>query len=172
MNKTVYRPVPGFTDLYAGTDGSIVKSGHGVLEPKLYANARYYKVYTRCGRRGGTQFVHALVAAAFLGEPAEGMVVRHGSDGEFDNSIGNLCYGSAKDNIGDSIDRGVHRSVRNSAKTVCAQGHPLTPDNIYTRPGTAHRACRTCRKAWSKKHNSREVRQARRSLALSAQRSA
>lgn len=147
MTSTLYRPVPGLPDLYAGADGTIVKAGYGVLEPKLYKNSRYYTVYTRCGRKGGTRSVHSLVAAAFLGEPAEGMVVRHGLGGEFDNSIGNLCYGTQQDNIGDSIERGVHHSVTHSQKQQCDKGHDLTPENIYTRPGTTFRRCRICRKA-------------------------
>lgn len=143
---TVYRPVPNYDDLYAGSDGSIIKSGHGVLKPNLYKNNRYLTVYAYTGR-GGTYAVHSLVAAAFFGERPVGMVVRHGDGGAFDNSIANLCYGTQKDNIQDSVALGRHHSVAHSKKTHCSEGHEYTPENTYTRSNGA-RACRICRKAW------------------------
>jgi hypothetical protein len=38
-------------------------------------------------------------------------------------------------------------------KTHCANGHPLTADNVYTPPRTRNRQCRTCRKNIGKKRD-------------------
>ncbi len=44
-------------------------------------------------------------------------------------------YGRAKS----TFNRGDH-------KTECKYGHPWVPENIYTKPSTGHRACRTCQR--------------------------
>ena len=56
-----------------------------------------------------TRTVHQLVAMAFLGSCPEGQQVRHGSKGQFDNSVSNLCYGTAKENSLDKRRDGTHR---------------------------------------------------------------
>lgn len=151
----IYRPVPGYADLYAGMDGSIVKAGHGML--KQHECAKY--VYVNIpGQKPNSRAVHVLVAAAFLGERPTGMVVRHGGTGQFDNSIGNLCYGTQKDNLGDSIACGTHQSVANSKKTHCSRGHLYSPENTYITPSTGGRLCRICQKA---QHRVRHAERAR-----------
>lgn len=43
------------------------------------------------------------------------------------------------------------------SKTHCAQGHPYTLENTYTRPGTTHRHCRKCRTEWARRHRERKL---------------
>lgn len=152
MIQTVYRPVPGIDDLYAGMDGTIVKSGTGRLEPKLYESGKYFTVCT--GKV--TSFVHTLVAAAFLGPRPEGMQVRHADGDRTNNTLGNLCYGTPKDNMQDAISHGTHCSLIHALKTHCKNGHEYTPENTYTVPGTDWRQCRTCRRSVEKRRRNRE----------------
>lgn len=49
----------------------------------------------------------------------------------------------------------------NRMKTHCAQGHEYTADNTYTRPGTDHRHCRTCRDGWAREYRERAKKPAR-----------
>ena len=137
---TIYRPVPGYVDLYAGMDASIVHGERGELEQKLYKNHRYLSV--NIPHIGESKFVHRLVAAAFLGPCPQGMQVRHGEAGALDNGIGNLCYGTAKDNAQDNLRHGTNH---HASKTHCVRGHELSPANVYTQPDTIYRACRQCR---------------------------
>lgn len=152
MNAILYRPVPGFVDLYARMDGTILKAGHGELEQKLYPRCRYFQVQIPGGGCDHTQFVHSLVAAAFFGERPDGIVVRHGPEGEIDNSVVNLCYGTPAENIQDSIDRKGHHQTR---KTHCPQGHPYSPENTYIDTASGGRRCRTCRAAQAKEYHSK-----------------
>ena len=142
MTNTIYRPVPGYADLYAGMDASIVHAEKGVLEQKLYVNRKYLEVIIP-GK--GSRFVHALMAAAYLG-PKDGphIVVRHGEAGRLINTPDNLCYGTAADNTNDAILAGSHGALTHKSKTHCVQNHEFTPENTYSPPGTSWRKCRTC----------------------------
>lgn len=41
-------------------------------------------------------------------------------------------------------------------RTHCSCGHELTPDNIYTKPGTNGRECRTCKREARRKYKARK----------------
>lgn len=51
--------------------------------------------------RGNSQYVHVLVATAFLGEPKPGEEVRHADDNGTHNVLENLSWGSRGDNVRD-----------------------------------------------------------------------
>lgn len=40
--------------------------------------------------------------------------------------------------------RGVSPRARQAAQTECLRGHPFTPENVYSKPGTNKRECREC----------------------------
>jgi hypothetical protein len=42
-------------------------------------------------------------------------------------------------------ERNANPAAVNRLKTHCPYGHPYTPENTYTRPGTKSRECITCR---------------------------
>ncbi len=44
----------------------------------------------------------------------------------------------------------VNITVINTYKTHCANGHELTPENIYIPPGTRKRRCRECMEEWGR----------------------
>jgi len=145
--QTIYRPVPGYTDLYAGMDGTIVHGERGVLKQKSPAGTGGYPHVHFPAPHGGTTTikVYRLVAAAFLGPKEPGLCVRHTDGNKTNSTLGNLCYGTPKDNTRDSIAHGTHGSLTHKQKTQCAQGHEYTPENTYTPPGTDWRQCRICR---------------------------
>ncbi len=65
----------------------LAKNQHGYLQIGLkIANTRKNKE------------VHTLVALAFIGPRPEGLIVLHGENGRLDNSVGNLSYGTYKQN--------------------------------------------------------------------------
>lgn len=147
MPQTVYRPVPGYTDLYAGMDSTIVKAGYGELEQKIWKGKGYQYVYIP---KVGSRRVYELIAAAFLGPRPPGMHVRHADGSKDNNALENLCYGTPKDNQQDSMRHGTHPAAANRARTQCAQGHDYTPENTYVMPN-GHRRCRTCQATWGEK---------------------
>ena len=66
----------------------------------------YIKVSLR--KEGGirTFRVHKLVAPTWIGSCPPGKQVRHGPNGKLDNSISNLCYGTAIEDARDKVRDG------------------------------------------------------------------
>lgn len=58
--------------------------------------------------RGGTQLVHRLVAAAFLGPCPPGQECRHKDDNRANPRWDNLEYGTRQDNVNDMMRRKGH----------------------------------------------------------------
>jgi hypothetical protein len=100
--------------------------------------------------------VHAVMLMAFIGPRPEGAHGCHRDDDPNNNTLKNLYWGSPKQNVGDSVKSGRHRSVFESAKEWCAQGHEYTPENTYIKPRTGHRDCRTCHREQSRQHQRRK----------------
>lgn len=46
---------------------------------------------------------------------------------------------------------------RGEDRTHCLHGHELTPDNTYQQPGTNMRACRECRRRYSREARARKL---------------
>lgn len=62
------------------------------------------------GRKEGSQCVHVLVAAAFVGPCPDGQEVRHKDDNRANPRADNLEYGTRQDNVNDMMARGRHKA--------------------------------------------------------------
>lgn len=90
--------------------------------------------------------MHTLVALAFLGPRPEGKPhIRHLDGNARNNHVSNLAYGTAAENVADSLQHGTHPSA---SKTHCRRGHEFTPGSYYVNTAGA-RVCKEC-KAWTK----------------------
>lgn len=141
----LYRPVPEYVDLYAAMDGTIFHGGRGCELRQTPHDKGYLIVYIPEIQR--QKLAHRLVAAAFLGPCPEGMEVRHADGTRTNNHIGNLCYGTVRDNAQDAMGHGTHQGAKMRAKTECPQKHPYSPENTYTNPNNGRRHCRICQRA-------------------------
>jgi hypothetical protein len=113
--QEVWRPVVGWEGLYSVSDWGRVRSedralphwrGGTRLQPGRILSGgshgypRLTVVLHGNGRRC-TRKVHQLVAEAFLGPCPKGLIVLHGQGGGLDNRVGNLSYGTHKQNSAD-----------------------------------------------------------------------
>lgn len=117
--QELWRPVVAYEGLYEVSDQGRVKSvlrvvacGDGrtrtfqgkLLRPWLQQG--YESVYlSKDGKRNHAS-VHILVAAAFLGQRPAGLDVLHGENGQLDNSLRNLRYGTPVENMADKLKDG------------------------------------------------------------------
>lgn len=103
-----YREVPGFPGYRVGSDGSVWTKKHGrhgfkdtwrIMRPRLGTGRGKYQHVKMLGK---TMKVHRLVMMAFHGHHPE-LLVRHMDNDTGNNRLTNLCYGTQKDNVHDSI---------------------------------------------------------------------
>lgn len=147
-------PVPDFEGLYSVSSAGRVFSHERVYPSGWRRGARLMRLqlastgYLRVdlndaqGRRS-SQPVHRLVARAFLGEPATGQMVRHLNGVRTDNRLDNLAWGTASENVHDSVRHGTHALA---SKTHCRRGHPYEGENLII-DHRGGRDCRACKRA-------------------------
>jgi len=138
--------IPGFDGMYEASDAGNVRSLKHFAPKVLKAHTQHkktYRVVCLGGRDGWRPFlVHRLILMAFVGLPEEGQEACHNNGDGADNRLENLRWGTHAENCADQAKHGTHR---NTVKTGCKRGHPLSGDNLIIRIGGG-RNCRTCKK--------------------------
>lgn len=110
-----WRPVPGYEGFYEASDFGRIRSVRhwtrvgwrgGIILAQFTDADGYYRV--NLSREGAVRSkpVHALVLAAFRGEPPEGWQGCHGGEGRTDNRLANLYWGTAQVNSDDKYRDG------------------------------------------------------------------
>jgi NUMOD4 motif/HNH endonuclease len=126
-----WREVPGFEGRYMVSDQGRVRSLVGrrltglVFRQSLDGKDGYLRVtLTPVSGAQKTFKVHALVLAAFVGSKPRGCVTRHRDGVRTNNVLGNLCYGTPKEN---TADREQHGTAQYGVKNPNVK---LTPENV------------------------------------------
>ena len=96
------RAVPGFPG-YAVSDRGEVVSPNRVLKPRLTRDG-----YTHVEIAGKDRLIHHLVLLAYVGPRPARMQTRHLDGNARNNALGNLCYGTPRENSMDSHRHGTH----------------------------------------------------------------
>jgi hypothetical protein len=111
------RPVPGYDDLYATSEGRIIglrckDSKNQVWRWEVFQQYRkpsHNEFYWQVILRGRRRYVHHFIALAFIGPKPDSVdVCRHLNDVKTDNRPNNLAYGTFGDNSRDAF-----RNARN-----------------------------------------------------------
>jgi hypothetical protein len=148
--EEVWRPIPGYEDLYIISSQGIVKSQPRLVyygdhrsyrfEPQkikkqtLTGNKKYVRA-TLTNKYGITKHVaiHRLLAWAFIGPQDQGIEVRHINGDGLDNRVENIIYGTKSDNMRDAI---THRTFSMSEWHPCAK---LTNEQVrHIRESSEH----------------------------------
>lgn len=136
LMQEVWLPVVGWEGLYEVSDLGRVRSlprrvtfkdgrsrsvRGGLLTPT--AGGYGYSQVSLSRDDGGRSFrIHCLVAEAFIGPRPPGMQVLHGREGLRVNTVGNLRYGSPKENMADKHRDGtVNSGGRNGSAKLTAE---------------------------------------------------
>lgn len=106
----VYRDVPGFFGYRAGDDGSVWSCRNSKSpESKRWKRLRCAKLkngYLRAilydGVSSFQKYVHSIILLTFTGLQPAGTVARHLDGNKLNNTLGNLRYGTRKENALDS----------------------------------------------------------------------
>ena len=122
MTQEYWLPVPCWEGLYEVSSHGRLRRGGRII--KGCTNAAGYQNVILRGRGNRSTCIHILVAEAFIGPRPDGMVVRHGENGASDNSVGNLSYGTQKQNIHDKKRDGTWQIADTAARRT------LTSDQV------------------------------------------
>ncbi|ASJ79695.1 HNH endonuclease [Mycobacterium phage Maravista] len=137
-----WRPIPGFEEYEACTDGRIRRNGR-VL--KTFEMKSGHHAITLCvGGKKYQRLVHRLILETFRGSCPDGMEGLHNDGRPSNNWVGNLRWGTRSENVLDAIRHGTFNNGH-MRKTHCPQGHPYDDSNTYRANG--RRFCRACRRA-------------------------
>jgi hypothetical protein len=116
MRQDEWRDIPGYEAMYQasceggirsldritpdGRKGGTNRNRKGKTLKQIVRNSDGY-LAVDLSKDGKTKLasVHILVALAWIGPRPEDMEVRHGPNGQLDNSVNNLSYGTHRDNI-------------------------------------------------------------------------
>lgn len=168
MEET-WSKIKGYEDHYEISDHGRVRSLDRVVEHPTAGHVNrkgkeiklkthkdgYWVVTLHKDSKRKNRMVHQLVLETFVSEQPEGQETRHLDGNPKNNHVSNLAWGTPKENSAD-IDRHGRRWQTN--KTHCAQGHPLSGENLgYEKRGDKKkRVCLTCRREKDRKRYARE----------------
>lgn len=167
MNEE-WRPIPGYEGIYQVSNLGRVRSldrrtwnprGRGFwaslkgqdLRAVSLPTGHLYVKLLRDGQASQRQ-IHRLVLEAFVGPCPDGLEACHGDGDPTNNALPNLRWDTRSANLRDAVRHGTHHHAK---KTVCANGHPYSPENTYV--NGSKRACRTCRREHSRRSYARHV---------------
>ena len=109
-SQEIWIPVPRYSDYEVSNHGRVRRrkavgrwsAGH-VLRPGQAHSGHLYVILTDPDRRARKEFVHRLVAKAFIGPPPfDGAMVLHHDDCPTNNWLGNLYWGDYRQNVRDA----------------------------------------------------------------------
>lgn len=101
-----------------------------------------------------SQFIHRLVLSAFVRPPEDGEVCRHMDGKPWNNLVGNLQWGTPKDNALDRIRHGTSGRL-----DACGRGHKFVEGSYYVQPNGV-RSCKACTKGRASTPEAKERRTA------------
>ncbi|MCX4325165.1 MAG: NUMOD4 motif-containing HNH endonuclease [Lachnospiraceae bacterium] len=141
------KSIPGYPGYYADESGEIFSKRSGSIRrlSKRMHNG-YYRVNVRDSGhpvRTHAEPVHKLVLNAFVGMKPDGLVCRHLNGNPLDNRIGNICWGTPKENAQDAMRHGTASCLRHGENAVASK---LTLDDVIT-----------IRKMYSEGHLQKEI---------------
>ena len=126
MSTEEWLPVPDFEGFYEVSDRGRVRSlprkfGKGcVLKSRPLPKTGYLQVSLSKNGKVTIAYVHALVAAAFIGPRPPGEEVRHGDGNPANNELGNLSYSTHLVNMGDTLKHGTRARGERQGRAVLA----------------------------------------------------
>lgn len=105
------KEIPEF-EYYAVTkEGQVWSKYHNIWLKPTFDSHRYFYVCLRKNKQSYNRSIHRLVLETFVGPCPDGMECRHLNGKKTDNRIGNLRWGTHRENIQDAIRHKVHRTM-------------------------------------------------------------
>lgn len=123
MKNELWKAIPGYEGVYEASsfgrirslDRVVKQNSNGVMCSHPYPgrlltptpdDTGRLRIKLRMNGSAKDARVSSLIALAFIGPRPKGLLVLHGNGDDSDNHIGNLRYGTQKENMADSLRHG------------------------------------------------------------------
>lgn len=162
MSAEEWRAIPEWAGIYEASDLGQVRSlprlvAHykggmrqlpGCVLKQVVSDSGYANVNLSRDNKPRRQFVHRLVAYAFLGPKPDGMEICHGDGDRLNNALSNLRWDSHSANMMDAVAARTHHLSR---RTHCPRGHSLSAPNLSAASARlGRRKCLACQRAYAR----------------------
>lgn len=128
INNIEYKVIPGYSDYYAGYDGTIYSSKSDKLKKLRVTRDGYLLVnlYDE-EHKVHSELVHRLIALTWLPNPEDKPEVHHKDEDKTNNSVTNLAWVTSKENInaGSHNQRMIEKLSKSVVLTSVADGTKL-----------------------------------------------
>lgn len=123
--KTEMKAIPQYPGYYADCNGNIYSMRSGScrkLSQRLHRGYLHVTVRdSNCPVKEHKEPVHKLILNAFVGSRQGEQVCRHLNGNATDNRLSNLCWGTAQENVQDSIRHGTAVCLRHGEESVASK---------------------------------------------------
>ena len=101
-----WMPIPRWENYEVSNAGHVRRVDSGLVLNQFVTHNGYFCLRLSRNGKGKTFYVHRLVLLAFVGSPSASQQTRHLDGNKMNNDLGNLCYGTAKENANDKKRHG------------------------------------------------------------------
>jgi hypothetical protein len=129
-----WMPIPRWENYEVSNAGHVRRIDSGKVLTQFVTYNGYFSLRLSRNGKGKTFYVHRLVLLAFVGSPSAGQQTRHLDGDRLNNDLGNLCYGTAKENADDKKRHGT---------LLIGDAHGMATISDYEAVAAIHRAKET-----------------------------
>lgn len=115
MEIIVWKPVKNYEDYYEINNLGQVRSKRKkdyIMEQRIDRGGYYTVRLSRPNKLSSTQYVHRLLAFAFIPNPEDKCCINHLNGNKFDNSLSNLTWATYSENRQHAVDTGLSKGKR------------------------------------------------------------
>lgn len=160
MNTTTnetWRPVVGAEGFYeVSSIGAVrrVGAGQGARAELVHAPTKtkrgYLRVELRLNGKRVAKYVQELVLEAFVGPRPTGLLARHLNGNPEDCSVGNLAWGTQKENMADAVRHGT--SARKDYDVSIIRDRSISGREAARRAGVSQNTAKLIRRGLIQRH--------------------
>ena len=115
MDTAEWVPIPDYPGYYICREGYVF-NGKRVMKPHRGDKAGHLNVRLRKDGKTYEEYIHRLVARAFIRNPNGYPIVRHIDDDRENNDVENLAWGTQLDNHYDAVRNGTYKPFSQDAR--------------------------------------------------------
>lgn len=124
--KEIWKSIDGYYGLYEVSNLGRVKNNNGLIMAQKPSKDKYVRILLRNNKKYKSEYVHILVARAFIPNPQNKPEVNHIDANKSNNRVDNLEWVTRSENHWHAVEHGL--------KPICPTKGKYGSDNPCTKP--------------------------------------